>query len=131
MRALTVDEVGLISGGVETDGDGRPVWTSGRGWDNYRDPIKGTNTNPFAGITEPGFFAGLGNKVEAAINDPAGTIGDLIALADIPLDQSRQAYHNQMVKIVGRDRNNDGRTTDAERQANWDEYQRWLQSQRR
>jgi hypothetical protein len=109
MRALTMGEVLFVSGGVVTDGNGMPVQDN-QGWNNYRDPIRGTNKDPLLGFS----FAKLGESLE----NPLTTIGKAV---DAALKAQADAYYNATVYAVNRDRNGDGNVTDSERQKNWND----------
>ncbi len=120
MRALTMDELSFVSGGFPTDGNDQPVPDNTPGWDNYRNPITGENRNPLKKFKT---FESFGKQVDAFINNPATEIGKVL---DSAYKDAETRFHNQMVEIVNRDRNNDGKTTDGERSANWEDWQKQL-----
>jgi hypothetical protein len=122
MRALTMDEVGFVSGGVVTDGDGNPIQDNRPGWDNYRNPVKGENKNP---IIRYGGFEATGERIEQFIAKPISGLGKVI---DEAIADSKVIFHNQMVETINRDRNADGRVTDAERNQNFTDWQNYLNS---
>lgn len=105
-----MDEIESVSGGVETDTDGRWVRDSGRGWNNYRNPVKGENKDPYLDT----FFERLGEDID----NPLKILGKVL---DAIKNKAAKEAYNRTVDAVNRDRNGDGKTTDSERQLNWDE----------
>jgi hypothetical protein len=99
----------FVSGGVETDGDGRPLPDFGSGWSNYRNPITGGNKDPLGNFFE---------KIGSAVDNPFSTVGKML---DGLASKTADAYFNATVAVVNRDRNGDGTTTDFERQLNWND----------
>jgi hypothetical protein len=113
MRALTVEELGFVSGGWADAGDGNPVLAPDQTWRRIlnRAPPRGL----FPNLTS----SNVGETLGTAIDNRGGTLGRAV---DVFLDLLREQELQKLDTIINRDRDGDGITTDHERQSNWNEY---------